>query len=207
MQQKIEGERKFLAQEVHDHLGQLITAAKLNISWIEKRLTASEVVIKDKLTDTIDIMNELVKSVRSIATSIRPSVLDNFGLIAALEQHISELVKRSNAKIKFTFQVDEGELNKNLTADKATALFRICQECLTNSMRYADAEKITVTFSENEKHYKMQIKDDGKGFDINKKTKSLGILGMKERAESIDGELTIYSMPGKGTSVRVQILK
>jgi len=207
IQDKIEKERKFLAQEVHDHLGQLITGVKINASWINNNLLEKDTKISIRIKDMIQSLDEMVNSVRDIATSLRPSILDNFGLIAGIENYVNQFRKRMNINTEFICNIDEDKANNIFTNEMTTALFRICQESLTNAMRHAKATKIIVKIWEEDNNYTMLIQDNGIGFDTTQKHNSLGLLGIKERAISVNCKARVISEINKGTDISIEIPK
>lgn len=197
-----EQERIHIAREMHDELGQLLTGFKMDVSWLIKRLGNKEdVVIHEKLGEMIGIVDEAVKFVRRIAAELRPGVLDDLGLIPALDWHSKEFEKRFNIKVDFKTSVEELKTTPNI----ATGLFRMYQESLTNVARHSEANKVDAILNVNSSEISLSIKDDGKGFDSTKESKTLGLLGMKERAAMIGGDLQIISSPGSGTRVLISV--
>jgi signal transduction histidine kinase len=144
-----------------------------------------------------------VKSVRRISSELRPSLLDDLGLIAAIEWHLKEFEKRAGIKVKF--YADEPELS--LPEETRTGLFRIFQESLTNVARHANAKKVSVSLKRKGGEIVLSIEDDGNGFDKMKVAdkKTLGILGMEERSSMMGGKYQINSIPGEGTIVEVSV--
>lgn len=198
-----EEERTSIAREIHDALGQQLTGLKMDIAWLARRLGKQDEEVEKKIKSTLQLTDETVKTVRRIATELRPSILDDLGLIAAIEWHSKEFEHRFS--IQTIFQTELPQLN--LDPATATGLFRIYQESLTNVLRHADANKITSTLYINENVLIMNITDDGKGFDINsiRDKKTLGLLGMKERTLIMGGKYEIKSNSGNGTSVTVSV--
>jgi signal transduction histidine kinase len=197
-----EEERINIAREMHDELGQLLTGFKMDVSWMSKNLNNHEnPAIREKLTGMVTIVDEAVKFVRKIASELRPSLLDDLGLIPALEWHGEEFEKRFNIKVQFNSQVNE----LNISPEIATGLFRIYQESLTNVARHAEAKKIAATLRIADTHLLLTISDDGKGFNTSENKRTLGLLGMKERAVMIGGKLEIKSEPRKGTTIIISV--
>ena len=194
-----ESERTHIAREIHDELGQQLTGLKMDISWIRKRLKTEDNEVVKKLNDTIQLVDTTVKTVRRIATELRPSILDDLGIIAAMEWHTEEFEKRF--KIPSTFR--SNVQNINISSDFSTALFRIYQESLTNVVRHANATNVTSSLNVQGNKLVLNISDNGKGFNSNeiKNKKTLGLLGMKERTLLMGGTYEISSRDGKGTSV------
>lgn len=203
LQEIREEERMYMAHEIHDELGQRLTVLKMDISWLKKYLKDADTATKQKLDDTINLLDGTIKIVRKIATDLRPGILDDLGLIPALEWQSKDFENRSGIKVSFKANITELALKNEL----ATGLFRIYQEALTNVGRHAEATQIDSTLEKKGEKIILSITDDGIGFDTatlgTKKT--LGITGMKERTKIFGGEYFIESSPGKGTRIRVCI--
>lgn len=197
-----EQERLHIAREIHDELGQLLTVLKMDVSWLNRRLQPEPGPVKDKLSDLSGLLDTTVKTVRRISSELRPSLIDDLGLVAAMEWHIEEFSKRSG--IECTAEFSEGELN--LSDSVKIGLYRILQESLTNVARHAQAKKVHVLLQKTQNQLILSIEDDGIGFDESKrKRKTLGLIGARERAEGIGGTYFISGATGKGTQVRVVI--
>lgn len=199
-----EEERMHIAREMHDELGQLLTGFKMDVSWLNKRLVNSEnPEIKEKLTSLLGLVDEAVLFVRKLAAELRPSILDDLGLVAALEWHSKEFTKRFNIDVEFQTRSEELHTSGLI----ATGLFRMYQESLTNVARHSGANKVESQLQLVNGDIWLSVRDNGKGFDLNVNTerKTLGLLGMKERALMIGGKLEIKSEPGKGTVVTVTV--
>ena len=198
-----EDERIHIAREMHDELGQMLTGFKMDVSWVRKKLAQSnDPVMIEKLDYMLTLIDEAVKFVRNLAAELRPSILDDLGLIPALEWHSQEFEKRYNIKIEFYSDLHELDISSVI----ATGLFRMYQESLTNVARHSNATKVVVSLRIIDDEISLSIADNGKGFDAsqaNKKT--LGLLGMRERAAMIGGNLEIISEPGKGTAVVITV--
>ncbi|HTI92921.1 MAG TPA: PAS domain S-box protein, partial [Puia sp.] len=200
-----EEERAVIAREIHDELGQQLTGLKMDLSWISKKILPEEhELVKQKIRGTLDLLDITVKTVRRIATELRPSILDDLGLLAAIEWQSQEFQKRSGIPTEFFSDILE------FIGPSATAigLFRICQESLTNIARHAKARHISITLQNTDNSsILLKIEDDGKGFQPEKigQKKTLGLLGMKERALMMGGEFQIASFPGKGTTLYVTV--
>jgi PAS domain S-box-containing protein len=200
--QKIrEEERASMAREIHDELGQQLTIMKMDISWLLANMKQEGAVTIKRAKELSNIIDQTVTTVRRIAYELRPSLLDDMGLGAAIEWQLIEFEKRSGIKTKF--QNLENELA--LSDAAKTGLFRIVQESLTNTGRYSNAKKVVVSLAINKNHILMSIKDDGIGFELEKLAykKTLGIVGMRERCIILGGVLEIISSVGAGTEVKV----
>lgn len=196
-----ESERTHMAREIHDELGQQLTGLKMDISWLNRKIQSADEEVHNKIKDTIQLIDKTVITVRRIATELRPSILDDLGLIAAMEWQSEEFQKRAEIKTTFKSNVH----NANLQPALATGVFRIYQESLTNVLRHALATEVKSSLIINAGTLELVITDNGKGFnpqDIEHK-KTLGLLGMKERTLIMGGTYEISGKPGMGTSVRI----
>lgn len=198
-----EEERSHIAREIHDELGQQLTVLKMDISWLNKKIDVKEEKVKERLRDLISMVDNTVKSVRKISSELRPSMLDDLGLPAALEWQGQEFEKRFGIQVKFRIQAGDYKLPNNISI----TLFRIFQEGLTNIARHSEATGVSVSLKIEQDHLLLTIQDNGKGFVVhdivNKKT--LGILGMRERISLIKGAFSLESAPGKGTKIKVTV--
>ncbi|MFY7839108.1 MAG: PAS domain-containing sensor histidine kinase [Lacibacter sp.] len=199
-----EEERANIAREIHDELGQQLTVMKMDVAWMRKRLSSGDTeAVNNKLNELLDLLDGTVASVRRISTELRPSLLDDIGLIAAAEWQAEVVAKRSGLKINIH---KEGE---NLAVQEvfATGLFRILQESLTNITRHANASQVDIHLKNRNNEFILCVEDNGRGFDVNSLTgkKTLGLLGIKERSVAMQGTFTITSAPGKGTKVEVKV--
>jgi len=198
-----EEEKIKISREIHDELGQQLTAIKIDVSSTSKKINGDNEAIKQKLKHTTELIDEAIKTVRKIATELRPGILDDLGLVAALQWQSQEFQKRSGIKIKF----DSAESDVTIAKNTAVALFRIYQESLTNVGRHAEATTVSATLQQKDNLIVLHISDDGKGFDVKEigHKKTLGLLGMKERTLMMGGKYDIISLTGKGTTVAVSV--
>jgi signal transduction histidine kinase len=198
-----EEERIRIAREIHDELGQQLTGLKMDVYWLNKKLEAKDEKMQEKISGIIELIDETVKSVRRISSNLRPSILDDLGLIAALEWHSREVEKRSEIKVHFATRMTDQEI----PVDVATGIFRIYQEALTNAVRHANAHEIKSSLQINNNQLILEIKDDGKGIDPKAKanTKSFGLIGIKERTFVMGGKFELKSEPGSGTELCISI--
>lgn len=197
-----EEERSAMAREIHDELGQQLTGLKMDIAWISRK-TADDEKVQQKIKGTMELMDTMVKTVRKIATDLRPSVLDDLGLVEAMGWQSKEFEKRSGISVEFSWD----ETGIPIPGNIAIALFRTYQESLTNVARHAAATRVDTRLTRYNNHLNLTITDNGKGFDILRAgyKKTLGLLGMKERALMIGGTYDITSQPGQGTTVLVSV--
>jgi PAS domain S-box-containing protein len=198
-----EEERTNMAREIHDELGQQLTGLNMYVSWLSKKMHIQDNEIKEKFESAQELIEETVKTVRRISTKLRPSMLDDLGLIAAMEWQSAEFEKRSGTKTMFINHVGSVDVPSAI----ATGLFRIYQESLTNVARHAEANNVTATLELKNNMLVLTIKDDGKGFVLNEigSKKTLGLFGMRERAMMMGGSYEVKTNPGKGTVVSVTV--
>ena len=203
LQKVREEERKRIGREIHDELGQQLTAIKMDIVWIDKKTPEETIAVKSKLKNIITLLDESNLSVRKILNELRPDILDDHGLLEALQWHGQQFTANTGIPVEFTTAETEVKLSEPI----AICIFRVYQESLTNITRYAGANKVLTSLSINDDNIIVTIEDDGKGFDITsvKNKKSFGILGMKERIRSLDGKFELVSSPGKGTKIIITI--
>jgi len=195
-----EEERARLARELHDQLGQSLTAIRIDLAAL--KTTAARDQQLHRVDAILGLVDETIRSVRRIATELRPGVLDDLGLVAAVEWAAEEFQARTGIRC----QVRLPEANPAIDAVRATALFRIFQETLTNIARHAGATQVTIGLSQEGGHLSLEVRDNGRGIGEEQlsASSSLGILGMRERALLLGGEFFIGN-PGSGTTVRVRI--
>ena len=198
-----EEERAQIAHEVHDELGQSLTGLQLGLSWLTGRLYPDQQALRQKTQSLSALVDATIQAVRRIATSLRPAVLDDLGLIAALEWQAREFEDRAGIQCRVASNIEKVELDKH----GSTAIFRILQEALTNVARHAGATAVAITFVKRGMVLTLEVQDNGKGFaetDLSDR-QTLGLLGMRERAHMLGGEVTVSGLPEKGTTVTVRI--
>jgi len=198
-----EEERTMIAQEIHDELGQVLTALKIQISLLANKLNDDQKPLKTKIYSLSDMIDASVESVQKISAKLRPGILDELGLIAAIEWQTEEFEKMTSVKCSLVIPKEELILEKN----KSTAIFRIFQESLTNIARHSQATQIQISLLHYQSNISLEIQDNGRGItqDQIKDFKSLGIHGMEERAMVFGGQVYIEGIAGKGTKVKVEI--
>jgi PAS domain S-box-containing protein len=197
-----EEERINIAREIHDELGQQLTGLKMDVYSLNKNLAGKDEKTTVKITEILELTDEIVKSVRRISANLRPTILDDLGLLAALEWQSQEVEKRSEIKVKFDCQLEKVEL----PADLATSVFRIYQEALNNAVKHSNAHHIFSKFSVKNNRLTLLIRDDGNGMiDHNDQKKTFGLMGIKERVYIFNGRFEITGKPGKGTKIKITI--
>lgn len=198
-----EDERIRISRQVHDELGQALTGLKMDLYWLSSRLPKQLRAVRDKTKTMSAHIDSTIQTVRQISTELRPGILDDLGLVPAIEWQASEFQKRTGIKCEVVSELAEGILDEELN----TAFFRIFQESLTNVARHASATRVDVRLWEEDGTLCMDVNDNGRGISDAEisNTRSLGLLGMRERAALLKGELTVSGSPGRGTTVSVRI--
>jgi PAS domain S-box-containing protein len=196
-----EEERARISREVHDELGQSLTAVKMDLAWLAGRLPQRDGPMLKRIRSTGQLADRMIQSIRRISTELRPAVLD-LGLAAAVEWQVQEFQARYGIQCKVRLLTREV-----FGSDVSTTLFRILQETLTNVARHAKATRVEVVKQKRRDRVVLMIRDNGRGFDEEDPSvsKSLGLLGMRERAAILGGQVNISSAPGKGTTVTAWI--
>jgi PAS domain S-box-containing protein len=203
LQQAREEERAVLAREIHDQLSGALTALKMDLSFIVNRVPRENAAVMGKIETMAQLIDATLNAVRNIATQLRPSVLDDLGLIAAIEWQAEDFQSRSG--IQCQLELEQREMG--LDGARSTAIFRIFQEALTNVARHAEATRVWMSLKEQAGGLILEVRDNGRGIteDEISSSKSLGLLGMRERALVFGGEVVISGRPGRGTTVTLKM--
>lgn len=198
-----EEERTRIAREVHDELGQMLTSLKLDLAWIAGRLPRDVKGLPEKAATMLHHIDATIQTVRRISTELRPGILDDLGLVAAVEWQANEFQARTGIQCRVTTNVNEATLDSDLN----TAFFRIFQETLTNIIRHANATQVEVSLADQDGWLTLEVVDNGRGISGAEiaNIHSIGLLGMRERAGLLGGEFSIRGAPKKGTRVTVRI--
>lgn len=198
-----EEERMRIAREIHDELGQQLTGLKMDAFLVSKNIEKDKNRAQEKISEMVSLIDFTIKTVRRIASDLRPGVLDDLGLMSAIEWQGQEFEKRSGIKLKFESDLPDLNPDRNLS----TNVFRVYQEILTNVMRHAKATLVETNLAVKENNIILEVKDNGQGFDFEevKNKGSLGLVGMKERVLLFNGQLIIDSKKSKGTIVTLRV--
>jgi two-component system sensor histidine kinase UhpB len=203
-----EEERTRIAREIHDEIGALLTALKMDLAWLERRLPTENSAILEKTQDMANLLNTAGKAANELVHSLRPGALDCFGIVAAIEIEAAEFSKRTGTRCNIIKSND----NIDVPNEHSITLFRIFQETLNNITKHADAKQVEVKIhktaaNSGENAIELIVSDDGCGLDERAydKPRSFGLRGIRERARQLDGEVTIASEPGKGTTISVRL--
>ena len=200
-----EEERTVIAREIHDDLGQALTALKMDVSWIGKRIPKDQQTIIEKTQTVSRLIDMTIRTVQRVATKLRPGLLDDLGLTAAIEWQAEEFQRRTGIECDLSLDPEDIVLDE----ERSTAIFRIFQETLTNVVRHASATKLWVSLKENGRTLELEVRDNGKGITDEQicSSRSFGLIGIRERVHPWEGEVNINGVPGKGTTVAVCIMK
>ena len=200
-----ENERRQIARELHDEIGQILTATKIDLEVIRRNQLPDELI--HRLNDDIMMLDACLSEVRNLSLELRPSILDDLGLIAALRWQLERFQHRAG----FAGNLIAEGISERFDTDLETASFRIAQEALTNIAKHGKAHHVEIEMKQNPAELTMSIRDDGMGFDVDRamaeavRSKTFGILGMQERVSLLGGSLEFKSVVGKGTTVSARL--
>lgn len=200
-----EQERKRIARELHDETSQILTSLLISLAMVEQVTTSEEA--RARIADTRSLAHQTLRAVRNLSMDLRPSALDDLGLLPALRWYLKEYQQKCKIEVEFCAQ----GLRGRLAPETETALYRIVQESLTNTAKHAAATKVWVTLEEAAQSAVARIRDNGQGFDAEAlfrrpwQDRGLGLAGMMERATLLNGTLEIVSHPGEGTTITARV--
>lgn len=195
-----EEERRSISRELHDEVGQSLGALLVEVGQLSKLVSPEDRVTQAQISHIKSVAESAVKSIRDIALLLRPPMLDDLGLIPALEWQAREISRRSDVEV----EVHPQNVSEELGNEMKVTIYRLVQEALNNAATHASAKNAKVSVIQNEDKITLEITDDGGGFDPHRK-RGMGILGMEERVRRLGGSLTIQSVPGKGAMVSAEI--
>jgi PAS domain S-box-containing protein len=198
-----EQERTTIAREIHDELGQALTVLKLDLSWLGKRFPKNREILIQKTKSMSGFIDNTIRTVQRISSELRPGILDDLGLSAAMEWQADEFKKRTGIECELTLQAEDSSLPKDLS----TTIFRIFQETLTNIARHANATMVKISLKEKAGKFVLKVRDNGKGITQKQisDSGSFGLIGIRERAQFFGGDVKIVGVRNKGTTVRVSV--
>ncbi len=199
-----EAERRGLARELHDELGQTLNAIKIDAVTIRERTRDELPAVHGSALAIVELVDHVYRVVRQMMGRLRPTALDELGLVAAIQHlvdHWRQRLPAVNIELVVSGEVDHAPEDVNI------ALFRIVQECLTNAARHADARRVRITLRRPASRgpLRLRVEDDGRGFDPGRRASGLGLVGMHERVAAVDGRLRVRSAPGAGTTIEVSV--
>ncbi|HET6853627.1 MAG TPA: PAS domain-containing sensor histidine kinase, partial [Pyrinomonadaceae bacterium] len=202
-----EDERRRIARELHDQIGQVLTAIKMNLHAVQQDCNTTEA--RSHVKDNIEAVDEALRLVRDLSIDLRPPLLDDLGLVTALRWYVDRYAKRTGLNVDVVIELPDE--NDRFSRELETACFRIAQEALTNIVRHAQASRVLVQLSKAEGTLCLSIKDDGVGFNVEglrnraPRVATLGLISMQERAHAAGGTVDIDSAPSRGTEVRFSL--
>lgn len=198
-----EEERSRIAREIHDEIGQALTMMKMDVAWLKQKFSDNQLEIQTKLNSMSNFIDTTIETTQQLTGELRPSILDDFGLAAAIEWQCQLIQERTSSQCKVKVEVDPIDLDP----ERSTAIFRIFQETMTNVMRHSKAKKVEVTLKKQNRALVLKVRDNGTGIRESQISdpKSLGLIGMRERLYPWGGNVDIQGFPGKGTLVSVTL--
>jgi signal transduction histidine kinase len=202
LQEVREEERKSIAREIHDELGQALTTMKLELSLLREEVLHDVTAATQRIQSLAGTVDETIHSVKQIITKLRPGLLDDLGLTAAIEWQANEFQRRTGVVCEVLTDPDEKKIHPEIS----TAMFRIFQETLTNITRHSGATRIRVILTQTEDAVELQVHDNGRGITDEEihNPKSFGMIGMRERAQYLQGAVEIKGEPNIGTTITVR---
>jgi PAS domain S-box-containing protein len=203
LQSTREEEKKRIAREIHDDLGHALAILRMDLSWLRKRLSEDQGILLDKVDSMSDSIAVAIQKVKTICAGLRPGLLDDIGLTAAIEWQAGEVQQLTGIKCKVTSNPTEMILDR----DRSTVIFRSFQQLLTNVVDHAKATKVDITVTQTSDNITLEVRDNGTGITQKQVSdpKSFGLIGIRERLRFLGGELTISAIGGKGTIAKVTI--
>ena len=196
-----EDERRSISRELHDEVGQALTGMRVEMANLSTLMRAGDANAVAAKTDEIkQMVEDSLGVVRNMALLLRPSMLDDLGLVPALEWQAREVSKRSGVRVN----VEAGQVSEDLPEEHKTCIYRVVQEALHNCIRHAGARSVTVTVRQSPEELSLSVEDDGKGFDV-RRERGLGLIGIEERVANLGGNFAVESAPGRGSRLRISL--
>jgi signal transduction histidine kinase len=202
-----EEERRRIAQALHDELGQLLTALKIDVDLARRKLPDSATSSLQRLDEASVLTDEVMTKIRALTIELRPPVLDDLGIVPTLRWYLERVAQRTNLQV----QLEVPQMSTRLQPQIETAIYRTVQEGLTNVIRHAQATQVWVRLKYSADQLTVSIEDNGRGFDSRiwlegePAQQTLGLIGIKERAMLLGGRLSILSQPGQGTQIKLEL--
>jgi two-component system sensor histidine kinase UhpB len=201
-----EEESKRIAREIHDEMGQALTALKMDLAWLSRRFTAEteeQDQLREKTRSMTGLIDQTIQLIQKISAELRPGLLDDLGLRPAIEWQVQDFQNRTGIKCKLTADDHDIEMDP----DQATAIFRVFQESLTNVARHAEATRLEIILDEKDGWLRLVVRDNGKGISETQvyAPDALGFMGMRERLRPFNGKLSVQGAPRKGTTVEISL--
>ena len=205
LDQAAESERKRISRELHDQMGSELTALKIDLKALQDTIPSGQHEAAERLASALALVDSLYRGLRSLASELRPGILDDLGLIAAIQWLAAEFRKRSGSRCECKVDISDRDLPPDESRD--TALFRICQESLTNVLKHAAATEVRISVAITSSNVRLIVEDNGRGMrePEDGSARQLGLVGIEERAIAIGGTASIESKEGGGTRIRVDV--
>lgn len=199
-----EAERARVARDLHDDVGQALTSVLLGLRLLEGELSVPLLTaeVGQRIADLRELVGDALRRSRNLAFELRPTVLDDLGLVPALERVVADLRNRTGLQVDMEISLPHG---RRLPAPIETVSYRVVQEALTNVVRHADATSVEVVLEMEAAMLRVAVEDDGRGFAVVEQRSQLGLVGIQERAELVDGSVEIISAPGAGTRIELEV--
>ena len=199
-----EAERARVSRDLHDDVGQALTSVLLGLRLLEGELSAPLLTaeVEQRIADLRELVGDALRSSRNLAFELRPTVLDDLGLVPALERVVADVRNRTGLQVDMDVNLPNG---RRLPGPIETVAYRVVQEALTNVVRHADATFVHVVLEMEAVILRVAVKDDGRGFSVVEQRSQLGLVGIQERAELVDGSVEITSAPGAGTCIELEV--
>ena len=203
-----EQERARISRDLHDEVGQALTAINVNLAVLKKTLTSTPPGVAERLDDTRKLLEETMETVHRFARELRPAMLDDLGLLPTLRSYVKDFIERTGIAVRF--HSGRGHGIERLCPERKTVVYRVVQEGLNNIAKHAQARAVTVAVTDSRQRVHLKIKDNGRGFAVTEPPveqvrKRLGLLGIAERVRLVGGEFAVESQPGRGTTLRIAI--
>ncbi|SDS41166.1 PAS domain-containing sensor histidine kinase [Opitutus sp. GAS368] len=198
-----EQERTRISRDLHDEVGQALTAINVNLAVMQKSLAEAPPEVTQRIADTRQLLEQTMETVHRFSRELRPAMLDDLGLLPALRSYLKSFTERTGIAVRLAAEGAEGVAR--LDAERKTLVYRVVQEGLNNTAKHAQARQVTVTLTELPQRVQLEVRDDGRGFAPDAATNRLGLLGIAERVRLVNGEFAVESTPGQGTALRIII--
>lgn len=203
LQKKIEEERTRISREIHDELGQALTALKMDLTWLENHMAPDQEEMLNRIKSMSSLVRSTIRKMQEICQELRPGVLDDLGLVAAISWQAKEFRKRTGIPCHLILSGTDLQPGRAVSE----ALFRVFQETLTNIIRHARATEVNIILCKNGDHLRLVVQDNGVGISSEQLTNpnALGLIGIRERIYALNGTVTIKGVPGQGTTISVSV--
>jgi signal transduction histidine kinase len=202
-----EQERTRISRDLHDEVGQMLTAINVNLAVLRKALAKEDEAVVARMTDTQNLIEQTMETVHRFSRELRPAMLDDLGLLPALRSYIKSFTTRTGIAVRL--DAAHAEEIERLDPERKTVLYRVVQEGLNNIAKHARAQNVEIAAHSVDRSVRLQVRDDGQGFradsQAGSEVKRLGLLGLEERVRLVNGDFAVDSEPGRGTVLRISL--